>query len=118
MATEVVVRISPVMFREDVAALQAWLEQRYPVGWDARREAGGDSLSVPVADIVLVAALAGFSEALAKEVTEQILERIKHIATRYPNRGPAPATVEARVLDETPGPAAAGEPGDTDRDTD
>jgi hypothetical protein len=98
---EVVVRISPDMFREDAVALRHWLEQAYPVDWaevpDPDRQ---DSLSTM--DVVLTAVFSGAVGALGDEVADAVREKIKGIARRYRDRKP-PGTVDSR---EVPEPAA------------
>lgn len=85
VTVEVVVTISPDMFREDVDLLRAWLEKAYPYDWvEAPAPDRADSLSL--GDIVIMAAVAGASEVVAKAAVQAINEKIKKLAERYEGR--------------------------------
>ena len=122
MATEIVVRISPRMFVEDVAALRSWLARYYPADWTERR-AAGDEHSLAGADLVLTAIFVGAGEAVAKAVIDAVRDKIQQLARRYPATEPVPATVEAATkaevvvgVAESPSPVAAAEPASPHRD--
>jgi hypothetical protein len=115
MAVEVMVRVSPRMYVEDMTVLRSWLEQRHPGEWSERRDgSGGPGLST--ADIVLTAVLAGAGEAAAKAAMDAIGEMLHRLAERYPATEPPPASVQTVI---TPDPDDGAEPAaDPARDTD
>ena len=85
MAVEVVVKISPEMFREDVDRLRSWLEKTFPYDWIESRAAGGED-SLSAADIVLTAVLTVAAETAKDAAVDLIRTKIGELVERYKNR--------------------------------
>jgi hypothetical protein len=97
MAVEIVIRVSPRMFQEDVEALRVWLARQYPATWTEAREAPAHD-GLGIVEVLMVGVFTGAGEAVAKAVVDSVHGRIKQLAERYPRGEPRPAAVEARVL--------------------
>jgi hypothetical protein len=111
MAVEVVVRVSPRMYDEDVAALREWLERHYPGEW-TEKHASPDAPGLSVGELVLAGMLGGVGEAAAKAAFEAVRDMLRNLTQRYPETEPPPASVEAVTLPDEGDIESAG----TDRD--
>ena len=99
MAVEVVVKISPELFREDVDRLRSWLERAFPYDWTESYASGGED-SLSASDIVLTAVLTVATEAAKDAAVDAIRRKIGELVERYKDRGKDLAQVEGNVLVE------------------
>lgn len=114
MAVEVVVTISPDMFREDVDRLRSWLEREFPYDWAESSAPGGED-SLSATDIVLTAVLTVATEAARDAVVDVIRDKIRELAERYKNHDKDVAEVTTGDLAEASTPRTP--PDGADRET-
>ena len=111
VAVEVVVAISPGMFREDVDLLRSWLVRVFPFDWVESHTPGRED-SLSASDIVITAVLSGVAEEAGRAAAHAIRDRVKDLAARYPIRDRRLAEVEVRPSEEEANP-----PDGDDRDS-